>query len=1343
MRQRRELLQRRRLRSQSAQALALLALMISATAATFFAASASDNRYTLQIDLPPEAVSDVIVNDTLPCGLIYMPESLSISGAAIDPNTAISSPDDGSKPVSVTWTFGDVNNTADQDLTISFKAVVADIPTNLEGAILAPSMASLSWKDAAGVVHTVTDESKSVKLIEPDLEIERQFDPSSGWREDEVSCLLSLCHALGSTADAYDTDVLESFPKGLSYIPGTAEILSGPEDCQVDASDSHALHWYCPKMDRSWSRDQKILLRYRAKIDDQVMANDSLSCNANLSWASAPTDNPDVRHYERTSESGIMLVPRQPDLKISLADIPDPVRPGNVLNYTIRYLNRGGAALGTAVEANYDTGVDFISADPAPDAGANNRWTIGVLRMNESGTIKVSVRAGASLSESSTISTTARISSDEGSSVQVTASTKVSRTAPSLFIEKTASSPVIMPGGTLNYTIAYENRGTVDSHNVNVTDIVDSNLIFEPGSVTPQPSEVWTDREGTHLLWNASALGTGSLKPGDGGEVDFKASLPSYPAYPSRETVTNNYKIDCDEAKGSFNTLDTFVVHSLFIKKTVEKATYLPGETINYTIVYGNGANIPADNVTIYDVLPPIDTNNSLYVEFEGAEPAPTATSGRILFWNIGTLSSRETRTIHLYVRILENCSELVFKSDGLVSGKGYVYFRQRLSNPENRLTNYANITGYYLGMPETKNSSAMITLFGNEVKTTGHGSGSYRREEETVLQSENRSISVKTSLSEKYSPSNFTLPNGRSMDYNSKWSEAQETKNHITGASIDESYRYANFIERNSSIFLDKNGSTLRSETSFEGAGHLGVLKKPCDRPDEFGYQKAVAVYESQEDYLGRFTVTNYVDEYGQNVVTARNASGTGFVSSDKRIGRSQRSFESGTGVYSAEDRLETQTNYIARNISVIHHPVSYAYTPDVRVSLSKKWEAGLWSRSGALSPKGSNSSEPASFIGELFSEADYLKENAVVLGLNEMDTEAEFSGRAQFTAAKHTDSKTMHDDLALYDEYIGKYKISRKTMISGVAKYDMPHLNVSKVGMPERKGGTFVDYIIIIENDGNRALGPVYVLDLFPPGTAYVYSSLRPSERVANSVRWTLASLGIGQSTRIDLKLNRTRETDNVVNRVEVRGGYGNRWAEAENYSVVQISWLSCCPPQLHAKKESYVDPKDATMVHNRIILENRQRETMVATVIDDLAGQMILLNSSVQPSQYSSEGEVTWKIIDLQPGENRTIDYLTRSLESGNFVDTAHVVAHYLNGTEAASLDVQSEVNIAGGMYQRINGWYPPSCFGLNCTQQGFGNEWMPCYSCGVSDPETPASPCASCPLTEESTEGYQLP
>ena len=68
----------------------------------------------------------------------------------------------------------------------------------------------------------------------------------------------------------------------------------------------------------------------------------------------------------------------------------------------------------------------------------------------------------------------------------------------------------------------------------------------------------------------------------------------------------------------------------------------------------------------------------------------------------------------------------------------------------------------------------------------------------------------------------------------------------------------YADGIDRNSSLDMDKNGSTLKSETSFQGAAQIEVLKKSNinDTP------KVGLSFESRDDYVGTFRVYAKVDE-------------------------------------------------------------------------------------------------------------------------------------------------------------------------------------------------------------------------------------------------------------------------------------------------------------------------------------------------------------------------------------------------------------------------------------------------------------------------------------------------
>jgi uncharacterized repeat protein (TIGR01451 family) len=1283
--------------------------------------------YEIKANLPTAKVYDVSVIVTVPEGMIYSADSLETAGTFTSLGVATSSPNDGTKEVVVTWDFGDVDNSDSQDILIRFKSIVANVDKIQNGLTLLPIRATLQYEYENGDQRLFSGEMDPVTIIEPDLQIKRQFSPASGWRGNTVRCTLNVHHSLSSTAGAYDVDIWESLPKGLSYVPDSMEIVNGPAGTK---DDSKGIHWHFSQVDRSWSGDQKIQLRYKATIDSQVRSGDSLMCLATLDWTSTSGENPEERQYSETSEDRLMLTSKPSDLKISLADNPDPVRPKGMLNYTISYLNKGGYALKTAIAANYDQNLAFISASPSPDQGTDNLWTLGDLDKDGSGTIKVTLQASSTVPDGSVLTSSAKISSSDGASAQASASTSVSNTAPSLFIEKSASDQLIRPRGTLKYIIDYRNAGSSETTNVTVTDIVDPNLLIDPEDARPWPSKIWSDGEGTHLYWNATTLNSESFAPGASGQIEFQVSLPSVPEHPDFDRVYNYYKIDSNETEGDFNVLDTFVVHSLYIRKKADKNMYLAGEVVNYTILYGNELAVDAEKAVIYDVLP--------NVEYLDAEPAPNFINGNILIWNIGTIPAKTGGEIQLYAKVKENLTELNFWDKQSVSGYGYVNLHRKLSTSRepNSLTNYANITAYYLGAPDFDESSASIKLadaIGTEAKIEGHGSGTYSREDQTRLLTKNKTIEVKSDLSARYGASSFKLPGDRSIHYVSKWSEADSSKNLRTGASINERYMYATSIDREGTLKLDQNGSTLIAETSFEGAGHIGVLKR--GNANETSPQK-IPVYDSREDYRGSFKVLTKVDEYGENVVTNRSVSGMGYVAVDKRLGKSQRSYESGTGSYQAEDHIETQTSYIAKDLNVSYQPVSYSYTPGAQGVLAKKWSEGMWSKSGTLPVKSSNSSEPASFINEEFSQADYIKKNTTAKGLSEMDTEAEFSGRAQFESQYIKSGNQTKDELSFYDEYIGKYNINRKLTLNGVARFDVPHLSISKVGSMDPAGGSFINYVITVVNDGNRALGPVYVLDLFPPGTEYVYSSLRPSQLASNSVQWTQVNLGIGSSSTIELKLNATEDLDNLVNSVQARGGYNDKWVSAQNYSALQLNWLSCCPPQLRTSKTGYVDANDSMLVHYRITLK-------AATINDDLPGGMMFINSTVQPSDYSS-GHVRWNIIDLKPGEVKVIDYLVRALQNGVFLNQAHIETTSVNGSDSAFADVSYQVQIGSTFNSGSDSsWKPPACFGLNCTQQGTEDEWIPCPDCGnaAEFPSLEGMTCVSCASNSE--EGYEIP
>ncbi len=283
------------------------------------------------------------------------------------------------------------------------------------------------------------------------------------------------------------------------------------------------------------------------------------------------------------------------------------------------------------------------------------------------------------------------------------------------------------------------------------------------------------------------------------------------------------------------------------------------------------------------------------------------------------------------------------------VKGEGFVnvYNNYDTTVNPNSIKNCAYATADGVGTVSDCASTSIIEEPGTELKRREFGSGAYASEELSKVRSENKSIISDTSLQASYRPSTFSLPQGRSINYNTLWTEKSKGRNTVTGASMTEEYTSATKINKERSIELDKNGSIMKTEVEFEGQGHIGVLKK--ESPDS--HPKVKTIFESREDYAGNFKIYEKVDEYGTSVVSNKSTSGFGYVAVDKKIRDSQRTYESGTGSYQSEELIDTPTSYMAKNISLVHAPANYSYSPSFCADQDMKWSEGMWSKSGGLS--------------------------------------------------------------------------------------------------------------------------------------------------------------------------------------------------------------------------------------------------------------------------------------------------------------------------------------------------------------------------------------------------------
>lgn len=1015
---------------------------------------ASAGLYVVDVDLPQQSpVHNVVVTYNLPAGVIYKIGSFSASGAPISSHQeVVSTPNDGSAPVTVTWTIESVYNTGNQDIEIQFDGIVADVAGNQDGVQLPPGTVSYTYDGGPGAK---TGRSQPTEIVEPDLKIEKRRIGKTG---NQIDYELSVYHTLESHSDAFDVVITDVVPQTNRYKPNSIIIFSGPTDPLgnplgiADDTAVPVLTWSFDKIDTTWKDDNKVRLRY--SIFDNQQGSPSPTTRT-LDWTSAEGDGyGQDRHYSLGYDEEFLMV--------SISCDAESVSVGKVITYTYTVTN---VAFGTTI-----TGITLVDNRLGP----------------------------------------------------VTLST-------------------------------------------------------------------------TSLGFGGSATGTKSYTVQ---ESDYPGPLVN------TATATGTYSGTIVTAVGTISV--PFGIDPIDVTKTALNKTVARGESVTYIIEicnkYGtNEPGAPAYEVVAEDIF-------SHEVEFVSADPPPARDYSdgerfRKIAWTLGTIDDK-CEKITLVVKVPER-QDFEFSSESGVTGEGFVNAANHYTTSLDPfpLTNCIYVT--YLNGTSNKYETisdcetVAVGRAGTELSTREHGSGAYESDDLVKMETENDLISLEKDMAATYGATTLTLPRNRTVTYSSRWTGEASAKNRVTGASMAESYRYATTLDRESEFFLNENESEMAISAEFDGTAQIGFLKMPTNTSTF----KATPIFESREDYAGSFRIIERVDEYGSAAASNKSAEGSGIVVVDKRIGDAQRSYESGTGSYSSEELVRTYTNYIAKDIRLKYSPTGLRLTDGASANASGKWKEGI-----------SSATPGTSLIAEEYSSITELDKETVARGLNEMDTEANFSGRARYrtiyygaspagldnTSTNESENASTNSSVKSrlvptidFDEiYEGDYSIARRILISGASRYDRPHLNVTKglEGIEEEtlpwgsdephlpgetKTRKIAAYAIGIENDGNRALGPIRVQDLFPKGAGYLRSSLRPTEMTAESCNWTLTHLAIGDVAEIEIELDVTGcPGPELTNRVFVCAGEGDEEICAANFSSLEIGWLSWPSDEISGAKAGELD-------------------------------------------------------------------------------------------------------------------------------------------------------------------------
>lgn len=961
---------------------------------------------------------------------------------------------------------------------------------------------------------------------------------------------------------------------------------------------------------------------------------------------------------------------KSPAIQISLDGSLQNTPPASQAQYLLKVTNLGDSEIRDINITNQlSPGIAGISVERGqepditlePNGTHILRWhDSGPLGPGESREIGLLALLNDPLPETLVSQASVRAMSADGRNLSDEASLELNAAA-NISIEKEADPSFAQASDPVTFRINVSNTGQMNLTSVQVDDTLPQGMSYVSDDSNGTAS-------GRLVSWDL-----GFMEPGDSRFIGLAARVNE----DASGLQINKARVTAATENGtpvSASDIAEVDILSLNVSKEADRKTVKRGENITYTITICNDGSLPLEDVVAWDEI-----DKQLILLYSSMD---TAEDGK---WHLGTLAPGQCAAITLIVQVPE--SNFRFDMTSSVSGVGFVNVADDYSTTLPQFVIKNTVYASSSSIKWQSEDTAMVTVLGEagtELSNREHGSGTYQSEEELRIITENKSIQANRSMTAMHQPVTLSLYGSRTFNSSSLWTDRTQARNRVTGLSMTGSVSHAKNISLDSRIKLDENESVVDLYSEFEGQGQFGARKKSEDGKK--------TLLDSQDNYAGSFKVYQKIDEYGSGLSSRRSVSGTGFVAVDRRVGSSQRSHEAGAGNYSAEEAIETYTNFIHKDINLSSSPVDLSRTVPHWPDQSLKWTEGVYSRDPGKT-----------YLGEEYSSLKQMDKETLVAGLNYIQSQANFTGKASYRQA-------IEGATDLEQEYLGRYSIKYKTSLQGTAKFDRPHINVIKEGQivkPENQSRTYARYEIIIENDGNEILSPIYVNDLFPPGAVYVNSSLRPS--LADSVaNWSITHLPVGGRSEITLWLEIGENLSNrLVNRVQATGSHAAGWASASNISVLECGWLPCAPSQgdqIVVKKRAFVNESASDLVWYLLRIENHGNCTPSLTVTDSLPRGMKLIGATPDVTSYDRESNTLfWNIVSLKPNDVVSIIYQVQVTAGGKQVNQVKVEAISPEGCDINPA-YDSTVLILGQKNVQIwpDDWKPPEDWGFQCVE-----------------------------------------
>jgi len=617
--------------------------------------------YRLVVTLPESEIADFSVTDDLPAGLAYLGGTATVSttspaltedfGGTLGPVT-VSPTGNGASGEDLTFDFGATTVTAgnpdDNSFVIEFDALVLDDIANrgddprtgADEATVLPNTASVTVEDR-------TDQAPSVDVtvVEPIMEIVKDFDPGSAAANDTVTVNLTVTNV--GTSDAFDVNVDDLLEGDYFPAAGIAEGVT-PTGFTYSAAPEGDNDTRVTYTGGDVAVGETVQFSFDVVIADPVPVPGSVVNTATVTDSTTlPTGHPGGDGNERdepdVSDSDTLTF-TAPDLRVVKNDGVQVRAPGETYTYTVTVFNDGGRdATGVDLSDTLPAGMAFVQAsdggaETAPGTGVV-QWPLFDLAAGANRSFTVDVTVDNPLDEGISDFLNTVQATDDGThgpdpdpADNTDSDLDTTSAAVDIGVVKNDGTQTRSAGETFTYSLTVTNHGNQNEGGITLSDTLPANTSFvsasDGGAETAAGSGV--------VSWPAFALhGAGGATPA----VTYTVTvIVDDPVPAGVDAITNQAVVDSpDDANPANNAdSDTDLVGAapdLTVTKDDGLDGAYPGDTITYDIVVTNVGDQDATGVTVTDTLP---AGVSFVSATDGGTESPTG----VVTWSLGDLAA-------------------------------------------------------------------------------------------------------------------------------------------------------------------------------------------------------------------------------------------------------------------------------------------------------------------------------------------------------------------------------------------------------------------------------------------------------------------------------------------------------------------------------------------------------------------------------------------------------------------------------------------------------------------------------------------------------------------------------